>query len=828
LEPLEDRCLLSDYTVTTTRDLLNDTASGEVTLRDVLTAIDTQAPSGNAAAGTASNTIKFAIGAPGSTQTIKVGSGNQATGLPALTHMALIDGWSQGGAGYSGSPLIVLNGLDATTASGLELDAGSSGSVVRGLVIQQFGANGITINHSDNNLVTANDIGTDATGSALVANTNDGVLISGGAHANTIGGKAKGAGNIISGNVNGVEISGAGSTENVVVGNRIGTDRTGTIALGNVTTGILVDNGASNNIIGGTAAGSANQVVGNLGTVPAAGGNQPAGVLSLAAASIVGNLASFDIELNYTDTPPAQMVFVGLDIRGSSSVLEPTNPTTAQPDYSAFSFTPSGNLGSGWAPVANAFSGEFVYQTPPPPGTRTANALRPNATYFIGTLTYDLARFGITPSTNLSISIAGTDTILGGETPGVPSTFHFINPGFVAGSQPLQNNPSANTTGIHITGDGTTGNLLLGNAIGTNPQGNAPLGHLVQGVLIDAAATGTAVGGTAAGAGNVVAGSNEGIVIVGGGTTSNSLIGNHVGTDAHDTINLANTVAGVLLENGASDNLVGAATVGGGNTIAFNGKGVVVGSSSTDTSTHRDSIEGNRIFANTGLGIDLGNDGPTPNGVNPREFANAGQNAPLITGLTLNSVAGTLASVANTTYRIELFATPVRGTVNQGQVLLRTVNVTTDATGHVDFTAPVSALPPRSIFTATATNLTTGDTSEFSPVGAQVLITSNPIIASSNVPRVVTLTAQVYVGNQPNSSDPVAFTITGLPGQPSAKAGVSAIVTVQFTIPANTPPGQYAITATTPESEQNPQGATSQGVLTITAGAGKLGRRWLR
>src|SRR2546426_6676124 len=83
VERLEDRYLPSSYTVTTTKDLLGDSAAGEVTLRDVLTAINTQAASGNAAAGTAGNTIRFAIGASGTVQAIRVGSGNVAAGLPA-------------------------------------------------------------------------------------------------------------------------------------------------------------------------------------------------------------------------------------------------------------------------------------------------------------------------------------------------------------------------------------------------------------------------------------------------------------------------------------------------------------------------------------------------------------------------------------------------------------------------------------------------------------------------------------------------------------------------------------------------------------------------
>jgi hypothetical protein len=92
----------------------------------------------------------------------------------------------------------------------------------------------------------------------------------------------------------------------------------------------------------------------------------------------------------------------------------PTPTSSAgSPAASAFAFFPSSTLGEGWAPVGNPFSGEFLYQTPPPPGDIPTDGLPPNATYLIGTLTYDLAKFGIQPGPALFISIAGPDTVIG-------------------------------------------------------------------------------------------------------------------------------------------------------------------------------------------------------------------------------------------------------------------------------------------------------------------------------------------------------------------------------------------------------------------------------
>ena len=83
-------------------------------------------------------------------------------------------------------------------------------------------------------------IGTDVTGTTAfdsnekaLGNDGDGVLIELGASANTIGATVFGSVNLISGNLGfGVEISGEGSSNNVVEGTFVGTDVTGSTAFG--------------------------------------------------------------------------------------------------------------------------------------------------------------------------------------------------------------------------------------------------------------------------------------------------------------------------------------------------------------------------------------------------------------------------------------------------------------------------------------------------------------------------------------------------------------------------------------------------------------------
>ena len=113
------------------------------------------------------------------------------------------------------------------------------------------------------NLVAGNFIGTDVTGTKALGNAYTGVEIADSAWNNTIGGTTAGDRNVISGNAQaGVFIDGS-ATGNLVAGNFIGTDVTGTKALGNGTAGVEIADSAWNNTIGGTTAGDRNVISGN-------------------------------------------------------------------------------------------------------------------------------------------------------------------------------------------------------------------------------------------------------------------------------------------------------------------------------------------------------------------------------------------------------------------------------------------------------------------------------------------------------------------------------------------------------------------------------------
>ena len=188
--------------------------------------------------------------------------------LPPLIDPVVIDGTTQ--PGFSGKPLIELDGSGAGRVSGLELIAGDS--VVKSLVINRFYYVGIAVG-SEDNVIQGNFIGTDPTGTVARGNAYAGVGVPGyqgytPLRNNLIGGPTAADRNLISGNGWGV-IAGGGVR---LLGNFIGTDHTGTKPLGNGYGGIQAgispnaDVYAAGVAIGGPGPGEGNLISGNDGS----------------------------------------------------------------------------------------------------------------------------------------------------------------------------------------------------------------------------------------------------------------------------------------------------------------------------------------------------------------------------------------------------------------------------------------------------------------------------------------------------------------------------------------------------------------------------------
>jgi CSLREA domain-containing protein len=217
---------------------------------------------GQANADPGSSKISFHLPGHG-VKTISPGSS-----LPDITEPVEINGYTQRGAspntkrrGDNAQLRVVLDGSSSGTGVGLRLLADDS--LVRGLVVDNF-FSGVVILGTAHNRIMGNFIGAGPSGKEFVGSSNAMVLTEG-AVGNVIGGRKPKARNIISGNQFAVllqDLPGDAVTErNKVMGNYIGTDRTGVGEVGNGQWGVIVD--GIDNTIGGTKAGAENVIAFN-------------------------------------------------------------------------------------------------------------------------------------------------------------------------------------------------------------------------------------------------------------------------------------------------------------------------------------------------------------------------------------------------------------------------------------------------------------------------------------------------------------------------------------------------------------------------------------
>jgi hypothetical protein len=615
------------------------------------------------------DTINFNIGGTDPVKTI-----SPASLLPTITESVIINGYSQPGAsantratGNNAILNIQLNGTNAgVQAKGLAIEADDS--TVKGLVINRFDGRGIVVEgfNTTGNKVQGNFIGTNAAGTVDLGNSNDGVDVFGSSD-NTVGGTARAARNVISGNGDeGVQILGDSATENEVLGNYIGTDKSGTSDLGNSGEGVIIVD-ARDNAIGGTAAGAANVISGNnRNGVQIQDGFSP-GIPT--GNEVQGNF----IGTNVSGAQPLGNSLGGVSVDdASSNTVGGTEPGAR-------------NIISG-----NIAEGVLIQNT-----DATGNKIEGN---FIGTNVSGTQPLG-NGSDGVRISRASDNTV-GGTASGATNV--------------ISGNSGSNADGVEIFGSEATGNQVLGNRIGTRADGSGDLGNTDDGVAI--LAPDNTIGGTTVAARNLISGNcGDGVSMVGSAANGNEVKGNFIRVNDNDGVDLS-----------GDGNTIGGATSAEGNSIFANGDdGVDVFSSGEGN-----SVLSNRIFDNVGLGIDLlGANGVTNNDTDdPDTGANNLQNFPVIASAIRSSsgittITGTINSNLSQSFTIQCFQADGDPTDHgEGQFFLGSTTTATNANGDSSVFTCTSNDPEvgqevsvtATNTTGTATNTAIGDTSEFS------------------------------------------------------------------------------------------------------------------
>lgn len=341
--------------------------------------------------------------------------------------------------------------------------------------------------------VQGNLIGTDVTGTKRVRN---GSGIQSSSQNVQIGGLLPGARNIISGNGDGVSISGNGSK---VQGNFIGTDVTGTLALGNGSNGVTARN---NVLIGGTVPEARNVISGN--------GDFSDNLFIFGGPGVIvqGNYIGTDV----TGTRALNPKSIGISVFGDNNLIGGTlpeaqnvisgNSTGIRIDLLSSGNTIQGNLiglnAQGTGPLPNVFAGiecsfnssdNTIGGTAPGagnkiafnggPGVRlsegTRTAVRGNSIFSNGGLGIDLGPEGVTANDDFDAD-AGPNNLQ--NFPVLTSVMFSGNSTSIQGT--LNSTPNAtfqidfySSAALDPSGNGEGASFFGSTSITTDSNGNA-------------------------------------------------------------------------------------------------------------------------------------------------------------------------------------------------------------------------------------------------------------------------------------------------------------------------------------------------------------------
>lgn len=563
-------------------------------------------------------------------------------------------------------------GIDATGTEafsntyGIGISGGSYGSYDLGYahninitdnIISGNTIAGIALIGVENNTITGNKIGTDRTGTLSVPN-NQGIYLSSASHNNTIGGNAESKRNILSGNTNAaIVVESSGSRNNIVSGNYIGTDITGTNPLSNHY-GIIVMTNANANRIGGTTPAERNIISANT---------------------------EIGIYIESADSNVVCGNYIGTDVTGMQTFAFEGTDSLIQANGVEINTTGKCNIIGGHTPEErNIISGNRVYGCiyygnchhnnicGNYIGTDASGEIAlPNATgicvdgsshqnimennVLSGNRSYGL--FIVTRGTDENIfrgNLVGTNAQ---GTTALPNDVGLMLAADAKGNMIGGENDSDRNifsgnlyAGIEVTDQGTENNIIRGNFIGVDISGNSALPNS-NGIIVSALTKHLEISD------NVISANSDFGLVITDRADSITVAGNKIGTGLDISTDLGNGASGILIAGGATNNFIGMPDRG--NIIANNDSaGIVL----MDETTLNNRISQNSIFNNQYAGIEI-----FPQGINENDNGDTDSgcnnlmNYPVITSVIrdVNSgqiwINGTLDTQNPQTATVELF-----------------------------------------------------------------------------------------------------------------------------------------------------------------------------
>jgi hypothetical protein len=547
IEALEDRILLSAFTVSN----LSDQGAGS--LRQAIL---------NADSTRGADIINFDV----------AGTITLASALPTITGNVNIDGTTA--PGFAGTPVVEVN---FNNFGGLQFDVGAKGSALRSLALVDASGNGVTLTSVQDMLIVGNFIGLSPDGATAAGNSGDGIELVN-SRDNTIGGESAQDRNVISANAQqGILVS--NSSANVITNNYIGTDVTGTVALGNAGNGILVTAGSARNLIGGEATGG-NDPTNDVFVRPPEGnlisGNDANGVL------ITGGATGNQLSGNFIGTAASGNAALGNQLDGVAIVQANHNSLigcTIKDDPFVFYNVVSGNGENGLVvdnsngttiqanffgmgannntAVANTLNGVLVEGTstqtimggPIPLGNVDA------ANGQNGIVVQNSASFFTSYNTFCGLAAFSDDPNFGNGADGMLLTS-------TGGNILIRTNVITENghDGIEI-GGAAQGIRVAGNIIGLNTQGLIAMGNVDDGVEVDGTAHNDVIGGAQPTfnviAQNTISSNGSNGVAIDGHAHNITVNNSFIGTDLFGRQQRGNGGDGVYLGSGTSKTTIG-------------------------------------------------------------------------------------------------------------------------------------------------------------------------------------------------------------------------------------------------------------------------------
>jgi hypothetical protein len=373
---------------------------------------------------------------------------------------------------------------------------------------------------STNNTIIGNHIGTSADGDAAVPNTYSGVQIE--SPDNVVGGTTATARNVISGNGlvagpgrNGVHLRGIHAKRNKILGNYIGVAADGMTPLRNMRSGVVANDGATENVIGGDQTGAGNVICANVES---------------------------GVYLQHSNT--ARNV-----VQGNSIGVTPVSQSGGDLGnlFEGVTIDDSPDNTIGGAGVARNVISDNEY-----PGVEITGAAATGNKILGNYIGIDASGNAARGNGQAGVLVRSANNFVGGTTAGEGNV--------ISGN---------NFAGIDVVGSAASGNTIQGNFIGTNALGTGDLGNANNGIHVNGSPN-TTIGGSVIGARNVISGNDYAGIEVGGITATNTTIqGNYIGTNAEGTARVPNTLNGVLIYS--SENTIGGTTALMRNVISGNG-----------------------------------------------------------------------------------------------------------------------------------------------------------------------------------------------------------------------------------------------------------------